>query len=394
MTALNQDEDSLGTLTATDPDGYDITFSVTDPEESPVRIDETSGELLLSLEEGVTLQAGSDTVITLQAADGRGYNHRPALPGRSDGTKITLRVQNTLATGAPSISGIARVGEVLTASTTGITDPDGLPDVLTYQWIRVDTDGTSNPANIGTDSNEYTVSQDEREKRIKVSVTFRDDGGTDEGPLMSQAHPTSGTVPRFTASFAEGAYTVPEGESKTVTVTLSADPEGTVAIPITKTNQGGATSADYTGVPEDVTFENGETEKEITFSATQDTVDDDGENVKLGFGDLPDGVGAGTTPETTVSITDDDFPSITVSFEKGTYTVAESNDSSTARMQENQATIKVTAERQTLRRTVTIPVREGEPGRRDQQGLLRCAGGRDLQLRGHREDHHLRRHGR
>ena len=46
-----------------------------------------------------------------------------------------------------------------------------------------------------------------------------------------------------------------------MTVTLSADPERTVTIPITKTNQGGATSADYSGVPATVTFNAGETSK-------------------------------------------------------------------------------------------------------------------------------------
>ena len=158
VTMTSQDEDSLGTLTATDPDAHDVTFSVTDPEGAPVRIDETSGEIFLSLDEGETLQPGSDTVITLRAGDGRRYDHQPEQPGRTDTTEITLRVTNTPATGAPSISGIPQVGEVLSASTTGITDPDGLPNVLTYQWTRVDEDGTSNPAEIGTDSDEYTVS--------------------------------------------------------------------------------------------------------------------------------------------------------------------------------------------------------------------------------------------
>ena len=54
----------------------------------------------------------------------------------------------------------------------------------------------------------------------------------------------------------------------TVTVTLSADPERTVTIPITKTDQDGASSADYSGVPASVTFNSGDTEKTFTFTAT------------------------------------------------------------------------------------------------------------------------------
>ena len=65
-------------------------------------------------------------------------------------------------------------------------------------------------------------------------------------------------------------------------VTLSADPERTVVIPVTKTaNQGGATAEDYSGVPASVTFNSGQTSRTFTFTAAQDTVDDDGESVKL-----------------------------------------------------------------------------------------------------------------
>ena len=100
----------------------------------------------------------------------------------------------------------------------------------------------------------------------------------------------------------------------TVTVTLSADPERTVTIPLSATNQNGASNADYSGVPNSLTFSATETQKTFTFSATDDAVDDDGESVKLGFGSLPAGVSAGTTNETTISITDNDVPNVEVSF--------------------------------------------------------------------------------
>ena len=46
----------------------------------------------------------------------------------------------------------------------------------------------------------------------------------------------------------------------------------------------------------------------ISFTAASDSVDDDGESVKLTFG-VPTGVSTGTTDEAVVSITDDDVPS-------------------------------------------------------------------------------------
>ena len=49
-----------------------------------------------------------------------------------------------------------------------------------------------------------------------------------------------------------------------------------MTIPITMTNKDGASAADYSGVPDDVTFNSGDTEKSFTFSAAQDSVDDGG----------------------------------------------------------------------------------------------------------------------
>ena len=94
--------------------------------------------------------------------------------------------------------------------------------------------------------------------------------------------------PEVSVTFVQGSYTVAEGGTQSVTVTLSADPERTVVILLTKTDQGGATSADYSGVPDSVTFNVGQTSKPFTFTAAQDTVDDDDdESVKLTFGMLP-----------------------------------------------------------------------------------------------------------
>ena len=257
---------------------------------------------------------------------------------------INVTAVNDPATGAPTISGTAHVGLTLTASTAGIDDVDGLPSVFTYQWKRVDADGTSNPTDIGADSSAYTLTAAEEGKKVLVEVSFTDNGGSSEGPLVSAAYPSSGTVVNLTVSFGETTYEVVEGETVTVAVTLSADPERTVAIPITATPQDSASSADYT-VPTSVTFNAGDMSKTITFTAAQDAEDDDGESVLLAFGILPDGVSPGTRNETTVSITDDDVPQVTVSFGQAAYTVAEGGTQS--------VTVTLSADPE---RTVVIPL--------------------------------------
>ena len=131
-------------------------------------------------------------------------------------------------------------------------------------------------------------------------------------------------VPSVTVSFGSATYNVTEGGMETVKVTLGAEPERTVIITLIPANQGGASNSDYSGVPASVTFGPTETEQTFTFTAAQDSVDDDGESVKLTFGSqLPAGVSRGSVPETTVSITDDDDPAVEVSFELSSYSVAE-----------------------------------------------------------------------
>ena len=72
------------------------------------------------------------------------------------------------------------------------------------------------------------------------------------------------------------------------------------------TPQDGASSSDYSGIPNDVTFASAEISKDITFTTTDDADADadDGESVKVGFGTLPTGVNPDANDGTTVSITD------------------------------------------------------------------------------------------
>ena len=89
--------------------------------------------------------------------------------------------QNTPATGQPTISGTAQVGETLTAGTTGIADADGLENVsYAYQWLSGD-------AGIpGATGSSYALTDSEEGKTIKVKVSFTDDADNEE-TLTSQA---------------------------------------------------------------------------------------------------------------------------------------------------------------------------------------------------------------
>ena len=119
------------------------------------------------------------------------YSWVPTNLGWLEGQQVTVSVKldNFAAEGMPEISGTAVVGQELTAAVGTIADPDGLPVGFTYQWVRVDADG-SNPTDIGTDSSTYTLVAADEGKKVKVTVRFTDDAGYAEGPLESDATAT------------------------------------------------------------------------------------------------------------------------------------------------------------------------------------------------------------
>ena len=124
---------------------------------------------------------------------------------------------NSPATGAPTISGTARVGEVLEVDTSGIADADGLSNVqYEYQWLADDSDIS------GATNNTYTlVAAADEAKAIKVQVSFTDDAGNDE-TLTSAA--TDAVAAAQTNSPATGAPTI-TGTAQ-VGQTLTADTSG------------------------------------------------------------------------------------------------------------------------------------------------------------------------
>ena len=120
---------------------------------------------------------------------------------------------NNAATGEPAITGTAQAGQALTADASPIMDTDGLPSSFTYQWVRVDADGMSNPADI-TDATDatYSLTAADAGKKIKVQVSFTDELSGEE-ERTSAAYPSSGTVTTATNT------TAPALTSVTVTST-------------------------------------------------------------------------------------------------------------------------------------------------------------------------------
>ena len=146
------------------------------------------------------------------------------------GIERTLRLSlppNHPATGDPVISGTVQVDAELTALTDGIMDEDVLDDVFTYQWVRVDADGTSNEEDITYETDAtYTLTADERGKKVKVEVRFVDILGGEE-TRTSAATATLAGAPNTAATGAPTITgTAQVGETLTAVTTGIMDANG------------------------------------------------------------------------------------------------------------------------------------------------------------------------
>ena len=238
--------------------------------------------------------SGADVAITLPVTTDCGDQGAVCT---SDGRKLSNEVKltvtgpdapeptptpqpNTPATGVPTISGTARVGETLEAFTNGISDADGLDDVAySYQWLADNADIA------GATGKTYTLVAADQGTTITVRVTFDDDANNEESlTSVATASVAAASVPadvQEAPAFAERGYVFDlaentDGSTNRVSLgTVSAtDPEGAA---LTYSIEGGnasglfeidAASGElfYTGAGED--FEAGAGPFELTVQAS------------------------------------------------------------------------------------------------------------------------------
>ena len=141
----------------------------------------------------------------------------------SEITGVVAPQSNNPATGAPTISGTAQVGETLTVDTSGIADTDGLSGAtFSYQWVA--NDGNSDTDITGATDYTYTLAAADEGKTIKVQVSFTDDADNEE-TLTSAATDAVAAAPT-TNTPAMGAPTI-TGTAQ-VGETLTANTSGVI----------------------------------------------------------------------------------------------------------------------------------------------------------------------
>ena len=124
------------------------------------------------------------------------YEVHPELRTATKTVTAAESERNTAATGTPAISGTPQVGEELTASTSGISDADGLDNAsFGYQWIRTGADIG------GATGATYTPVAADEGKKLKVRVSFTDDAGNEERLTSAATAAVAARPEPLTASF-------------------------------------------------------------------------------------------------------------------------------------------------------------------------------------------------
>ena len=333
VTALNVDEAGAVTISGTPRAGVKLSATLTDPDGSVSSVSwswSRSGTRTgpFSVIDGAAAASytpgAADVVMFLKAS--ASYTDGFGAGRTASGTAASAVLAAAGVTVVPG-TGLLPVGEGGTGTYTVVLDSQPLGTVTVTAASADEGAVTVMPTSLTFTTGNWATAQ---------TVTVRavdDDNADDESVRVSHMATSSGDaaynnlagdvvtvtvdddeVAPVSVSFGSSTYTVSEGGTVSVEVSLSADPERRVEIALTARPQGGADSGDYTAELTGLMFtsDNWDTAQTVTVTAVDDRVDDDGERVVLRFDSLPQGVSAGVPAAATVTIADNDTAGVTV----------------------------------------------------------------------------------
>ena len=366
-----------------------IVLADVDPNTSGFQVDLDGGENRL----GIGLHKGDE------CAGARVYN-------------LTVNVESVPASGRPTISGTAQVGQTLTANTSGISDEDGLGDVnFSYQWIRVNSDSTEIDIAEATNVT-YALASADADKTIKVRVTFTDDAGNEES-LTSAATSVVTQVAALSADTTLRALTlsgVNFGTFDSATTSYTASVANSVAqttVAPTLNHSGASYVIKLGGVTDtdgvislsegsnvitvEVTAEDGQTTRTYTITVTRlDSQSDPISSDATLSGLTLSGIDFGTFGSRTTSYSANVAYSVsqttvtpTVNHSEASYAiklsgVTDSDGTLSLRVGSNVITVEVTAEDEATTQTYTVTVTRADPPSTDATLKALTVNGRDM----------------
>ena len=304
---------------ATDADGDALTYTLEGTDAASFGFD--AGTRQLKTSAALDYEAKDSYSVEVKAADPGGATDTMAV------TVNVMDVDEKPATPpAPDVEPVANTADSLFVSWSA-PDLNGGPPISGYR-LRIKRTGQGSSAwqsrGDGNTTHTYTgrVANTEYEVQVRAQNGETDSDWSPSGTGRTHPGTTETTEVRFGAS----DYTAVEGGAEArVTVRLSRAHGAAATIPLTTTNQGGASAGDYAGIPASVAFGASQTSASFDVVALSDDEVESGERVRIGFGNLPGDIDAGIPAAATVSLRDADAatPTCNMSIEPNPVTVHE-----------------------------------------------------------------------
>ena len=156
-----------------------------------------SGQITVRPGAVIDFETRSSYRVLYRVSDGEDAAGEPS-PAFDDMVTLTINVANENEPGAVTVSGVAQVGAVLTAS---LADPDGAVSSAVWQWSRAGSLSGSFADISGATSATYMPVAVDVGKYLKAAVTYTDSAhpGTRQGAEGTTAAAVRGTAPAFAA---------------------------------------------------------------------------------------------------------------------------------------------------------------------------------------------------
>ena len=186
-------------VTAMDPDGDTLVYSLSDEDPASFSIDSSNGQLSVGAETTLDYESGNTSYTVIASVhDGKDAdgNTDTAI---DDSIDVTIDVTNEEEAGTVSLS--STQPELNTELTVSLTDPDGWVTNVTWQWARsADRDNWSDISE--ADSNTYTPVSDDVGHHLRATATYEDGHGPGKSAAATtyyrvEAEDTSNRAPSF-----------------------------------------------------------------------------------------------------------------------------------------------------------------------------------------------------
>ena len=283
---------------ATDANNDDVlTYSLSGTDAGSFDIVTTSGQL--QTKGALDYESKNRYTVTVTAAD-------PSVESAS--IEVTISVidveEPPRAPAKPAVVAASSNGHNTLSVNWEAPDDTGRPETQDYEvQYRVKDTGSWGTQNVLVADTSATITGLTPGTTYEVQVRAENEEG-----LGEWSPPGIGSTDSLTVAYDQAAYSVDEGQSVEITVTLSQAAAEALRVLIIVKDGGTADPGDYkmSGLTDGVLdFDQDDPSKTFTVIAEEDG-DWSDETLILGFGRLPSGVTAGSQKTTTVTIDDDD----------------------------------------------------------------------------------------